>query len=139
MERWYIDTITRDMNIERALIARGRTFWFDYVQTGEEPPPDGSKAAARALLGLHPRSDKPIVKATGDVEEHAVVLRDAVREAARAKANVRAAQNQIKAAIGDNAGIDTTIGVVTWKANKGGSRVFRAPRAWRNGEEEDNG
>ena len=117
-------TYHRDMSLEQRIIAIGREFW-EGVQSGIPPDPDASESAKKALVGLYPEDQGEIIAVTnGDLGQWIEQLRVSKDAEKKAIVDKREAENHIKKAIGDNAGIETASGDrFTWKKNKDGKKV----------------
>ncbi len=119
-------TYHRDISLEQRIIAIGRKFW-EGVQNGIPPDPDASESAKKALVGLYPEDQGEIIAVTnGDLGQWIEQLRVSKDAEKKSVIDKREAENHIKKAIGDNAGIETASGdKFTWKKNKDGKKVHR--------------
>jgi len=107
-----------DADIAKALRDIGRAFW-KHVEDGTEPPVDSLSATSDFLLRRFPKNDEVLRDAT---EEEAEWIRQIL--AVRAEIKVLDAcetefGNQLRKAIGENAGIISSCGKATWKAPNG--------------------
>lgn len=126
--RFAIYTIHREPVIARALLERGRAFWFDYVLRRVIPPIDASEATAEFLKRRFPRERDE------DLEEMPLALIPWIGELREAKAlreeadaRIKLATNVLRAAIADRAGyVDPTVGKVTWKTNESAGVDWKA-------------
>jgi putative phage-type endonuclease len=115
--RWQ-DRLRNDEFIAK-MIAAEQEFWFR-VQHKVPPPPDDSVSSARALALLYPKEERDTILLDGP-NAQALIDADAARQAAatvskRCEAEQLAAENTIKAAIGDHAYAFLTNGVrYSWK------------------------
>lgn len=117
-------SVAYDAELAAALVERGRQFWFGHVEA-QVPPAAGSEKAVREWLRLrYPRDEREIRAAT---EEEIAALEDLRLARAAfdaAEAAKEAAELRVKNAIGDCAGLDAgSLGRVTWKKNKDGSKT----------------
>ena len=114
-----IYSLARDRELEDALLEAGRRFWHDNVMTGEPPAPRDSDEFARVLSAKYPaETTATLVDAEGDIVRVAFALRTVRDEIKRLEAEELALENEIKAAIGENAGVCGRFGKITWKATK---------------------
>lgn len=100
-------TIERDREIEQELIDAERDVWERYI-AGDETPTDITKADPKGK----PR------EATPKEETMVQALKQSWLERKRAEISVDMITDQIKDQIGEDAGIKTSVGTVTWKKNK---------------------
>jgi len=107
--------LARDADKETGIITAAKKFWTENVQAGMPPPPDSSEAATKRLALLYPDVKGEIIGGDADVESWAFKLRERKAALKQAEADVRDAENQIKAAIGDHAGVKGVWGMATWK------------------------
>lgn len=153
--------VERDLALERIILTRIRAFWETYILTKTPPSMVGSRDVGDFLARRYPEDRRPLAVA----DEHQVgliaQLKLATQCAAVATRYEEWAKNQVKDAIGDQAGliIEGTKQKVTWKVAKGrkttrwkalcefleatpeqiaeftyrsdGSRRFLRPRAWK--------
>lgn len=114
-----IYSVARDRELEDALIEAGRKFWTENVLAGEPPSPRDSDEYARVLSAKYPFDRiADLVEADADTAFAARELRrvrDQIKALEAVELNI---QNDIKAAIGDHAGIVGDFGKITWKATK---------------------
>lgn len=114
-----IYSVARDRELEDALIEAGRKFWHENVLAGEPPAPRDSDEYARVLTAKYPFDRiADLVVAEPDTEFAAACLREIRETIKELEADEREAENEIKAAIGDHAGIVGDFGKITWKATK---------------------
>lgn len=107
-------------------VARCGAFW-QAVQRGEEPAPDGSAGALAALQAMHPQDDRDIIVALDD-EADLLIDYAGLDDQYRAASAERETQRQlIMQMIGEHEGIETADRAyrATWKADKNGTRTFR--------------
>lgn len=125
-QRMVWQDIERDEQLVRKIVARGSEFWAR-VQSGEPPSPDGSASAKRALAGLYPEDDGATVELPDELDP---VVEELLELKARGKdieARITAAENRIKAAIGDaQRGVLPSGMAVSWKLQHRDEHVVKA-------------
>ena len=115
-----------DAEIAAGLIEAGRDFWFSHVLADIPPALDGSEGAHRFLAEKFSRHSDVMLEASREVENHVRALakvRDQIKDAEFIKSGLEA---QIKAAIGEAAGIQGGGWKATWKAPKSGAVSLKA-------------
>jgi putative phage-type endonuclease len=114
--------VERDDELIETMIL-GATAFMQSVWDKVPPPVDGSEAYARFIGRRYPWAiDRPVV-ADADQEQKAARLRQ-VREQEYALAEVRAKlENEIRLAIGEHSGMQTTQGLISWRQSKAASVV----------------
>lgn len=117
--------VSYDPALAKALEDAARAFWFGNVLPRVSPAVDGSEGAKRMLMALYPKSQKKVMRADAEVAAWMAKLAQAtVAEDENERAKL-AAQNAIKAAMGD---ADELIGEdfkATWRTTKAGTRPFK--------------
>jgi len=113
----------RDADFGGTLRELAERFWRDHVLKKAPPAPDGSEAARVALCKLYPKDTRPMLPATPDLAELYANLHAARASSDLAEGIKRSAENAIKAAIGDAAGIEGDGWRVTYKAAKDSQKV----------------
>lgn len=119
------------------MLAAAEVFW-GYVTRREPPPVDGTEASREALRSIYPEESGAEVQLDGDLITIADLLESVKIELRKLECDQLAAENRIKAAMGDAARASLPDGrFFTWvtqsrkehtvKASK--SRVFRAHKA----------
>lgn len=104
-----------DAELQDSLIHQAERFWRDHVEKRVPPPIDGSEHWTSFLKARFPRDERPLLPATDEARELLIQLA-AYREAlTEAEEQEKQCANQLKALIGDAAGIE---GVATWRATK---------------------
>lgn len=114
--RWF--RLEFDNDIASALMERGHDFWTNNVLKGIAPPVDGSESWTRHLKSKFAKHSEELREASPEEAGMIHDLRyvgDMVKGFEKDKALV---QNQLKAAIGETAGIVGPTGKVTWKQTK---------------------
>lgn len=119
--RWFV--LRRDDDIANSLFDAGHDFWFNYVQTGQEPPVDGSKAAHRYLAARYKAHSQVLLKPTPEQIELGRQLRGVKNQIAEMEFAASGLEAQLKAQIGESAGL---VGVATWKAPRAGYVAWKA-------------
>ena len=111
--------IDRDEALIKKIIHHGEAFWRR-VLDNDPPPPDGSEATSKALKRLHPQDDGQIVELPAVLRPTMEQLFDLKADAKTLAGQIRAAENSIKAALGDHqAGCFAGGGpTVTWKTSE---------------------
>lgn len=110
--------LAADPALAGMLLDIGRAFWRT-VERGEAPAVDASETWRRHLEARFPRAGAEMVAATRDHDEIAARLADARGRKAAAEADEERAANELRAAIGDAAGIAGEGWKATWKPAKG--------------------
>lgn len=110
--------IERDDELIGQIIDGGAAFWR-LVEAGTPPEIDGSEAYSVYLAERYPFSREDYRQADAEAERNVAALRDVratLRELEQREATL---SNLIKAAIGENAGLATSLGRLTWKPQRG--------------------
>lgn len=113
---------------EKGVIARCRHFWFENVQKGIPPEPDGSPSAQAAIASMYPRVEADVVLAVSSEEIDALEdYQGALMDKRLAERNEAGARQALELLIGDREGMEhPDIGTVMWKAGKGGKRRWNS-------------
>ena len=113
---------------ERGVIARCRRFWFENVQKGIPPEPDGSPSASAAIAAMYPDADLDVKFAMSGSEQDALEdYRGALADKKLAEQAEAEARQKLEMLIGDAEGIEhPEIGTVLWKAGKSGKRRWNS-------------
>lgn len=123
-DRFDIFTVPFSSEMFEGLYEIAERFWFDHVEPGIPPPPDATERYAAILAQVHPSElNGAYVEASAEVAE--TVRRWGTYKAA-AKLIGRAIQIErgaILAAIGDNLGLGTPLGALTWKKTRDGEII----------------
>lgn len=123
-----IITVDRDPEFGAMLIEGARDFWR-YVENDEPPPVDGSEGWRRYLTAKFPKVEKQeLDPANDDVDRYALESLRHRERIAEAEADQEAADNNLRALIGDRAGYLGSDYIVTWNADKNGKRTLRVKR-----------
>lgn len=112
-------TVKRDLELEQKIVNVGREFWEKHVLPGIPPDIDGSKAAKTYLAARYPRHHTDALLPPS-VESNEWAERLKLADVALAKASdiYVAAENHLKAIIGEAAGIQGPDYRITWKASR---------------------
>lgn len=114
-----IYSVARDLELEAALLEAARRFWNENVLAGEPPAPRDSDEFARVLSAKYPaETTATLTDADDEIERVALALKTVREEMKRLEAEELALENEIKSAIGENAGVCGRFGRITWKATK---------------------
>lgn len=111
--------IKRDLELEGRLVAAAEKFWRDHVLPKRPPPADATSAYGEFLKERYPTSSKPLLLSNPMAEQYAAELRAAKALAAAATEREKAAENALKALIGEAEGIAGSDWKITWKSTKG--------------------
>lgn len=118
-------TLERDPEIEDALLAQCRRFWFDHVVAGVEPELGASDATREYLRQRFPRHSDLVLKAheRPGAENLLRTLATARAEKKHFETECERLENQLKLLIGDAAGIEGKAGRVSWRLTADGEEV----------------
>jgi putative phage-type endonuclease len=112
-----------DAEITATIKTESEAWWKRHVINGECPPIDGSKSTSDYLARRFAKNTDVILMSTPELDHIAVSLRE-VRKSLKDQETIKDAyQNQLKAAIGEAAGISGDWGKVSWKRTKDGAKV----------------
>ena len=113
----------RDLELENMILERAKEFWQTYIVGDKEPPPDSSKSYGEYLGKKYPRNVMPMLVAdtlqTGYVEK----LIDVRGRLKILEEDERYLENLIKSDLGENEGLLSDAGKITWKATKDTEKV----------------
>lgn len=117
--------LSKDSDFIEHAVQAARDFWT-HVESGTEPPIDGSAAAKHYLRVKFPT--ERVVDALPVYDDAATLalfqeLRLVHADAKRAEERQAALENQVKLLIGDRPGILTPLGRATWKKTKDSTRI----------------
>ena len=110
----------RDRELESMLIEEVDLFWRKHVLTGEPPPPDGTERYSKYLAGRFKTHTDQLVMSTPEVELAVQALVAVKRDLKRLEKDKELAAQVIKRHIGENIGVRTALGPVTWKSQPSG-------------------
>jgi putative phage-type endonuclease len=107
-------TVRRDPELERTILEKMEAWWEAHVVKRVPPPVDGTEAWGDYLKRKFTASTGLTVKATAEVHDAAVALFERKAALKELEREVAAAENAIKAAIGDNIRIEGPTWHATW-------------------------
>lgn len=116
-------TLNRDESFEASLVEQLLAWWQRHVVEGERPPITGADSAREWLHRRFPRDTKPLIPADPVAEAFAASLLMARQTMRDAEAVRDESENNLKAIIGEAAGIQGDGWKVSWKATKDRERV----------------
>jgi predicted phage-related endonuclease len=116
--------IHRNEALQTAMVARCEDFWFKYVVTGHEPPPDASEGCREVLKRLYPHSQAEPVQADHAMEELAERLRAARKAADEAARERTLYENQLRAILKDARGAHGKGWRIRYAEQSNGKRPF---------------
>lgn len=114
-----IYTIHRDPNFGAALVAKCGEWWQHHVAEGNAPSLDGSHGAAAWILAQNPHPRAPLRQAQPHEEALLAEYQEALTAEKAAIERRETLEVHVKAAVGENEGIDSAVGRVTWLYQKG--------------------
>lgn len=125
-QRTIVHRIERDEKLIDDLLAIGAEFW-GWVETGTQPPLDGSHATGDLLDRIHAKpTRKDVIADAAEVEKWLAVRRTAHEQMAAAEAAATEADNHLKALAGDGTDVyirgelaytwRPRLGQISWKA-----------------------
>jgi len=91
-----------------------------YILTGEPPPPDGKASYSGYLKQRFKSHGAELVASSDEVDIATEALIAIKRDEKRLEDDRKLAEQVIKTAIGENAGVRTAHGIVTWKSQRSG-------------------
>jgi len=115
--------VPRDDELGAALVEAGERFWVDHVLADKPPAVDGSDSCKNWLARQFPRERGALVKASDEVDKMVNLLKRVRIELSNAEKDKAELENQIKAIIGDAAGLEGDGWRITWKARKPTTKV----------------
>lgn len=98
-------------------------FYTKHVLPRVPPPPDGTDSYTKWLTRKYPQSTDVWLAGSPETDAHAMRYGELKRQFEELEVKLEAEKNYLKAAIGDAAGIKSTLYNITWKATKPISRV----------------
>lgn len=113
-------TLLRDTELEAMLLDAAERFWTSHVLADIPPEPDGSDSYRSYLSGRYDKHSDYIIGASDEVELAVESLIAIKRDQKRLEDEREMAEQVIKVAIGDNEGVQTSLGKVTWKSRPSG-------------------
>ena len=118
--------IAANPEIQTMLLDGAYRFWRDHVLPGKPPPIDGSESAKQFLSRQHRHHRPEMIEASIDDLPLLVEAREAAAANDIASERHELARNKLRERIGDARGIKSSIGNVSWAANRHGTRSLRA-------------
>lgn len=128
LEKWYIavliggnkfvwKTIERNEDDIQAILKMEKSFWA-MVQNDIEPPVDGSASCAAELLSRYPGGKTEPVQLDNLMQGKAAELMELKAQEKGLKLEIAKAENEIKAALGDNEAAYAGKFFISWKSAK---------------------
>ena len=118
-QRSRVVEIPRDQSLIDDLYSLAAAFW-DRVQSGIAPEPDGSESARRTIARLHPVDDGTTLPATSDLVELVDLYRSAKVTAKAAEDAEKGIGNALRAVLRDASGIE---GLCTYRKSADSTRT----------------
>jgi putative phage-type endonuclease len=113
----------RDMELENMILERAREFWQTYIVGDKEPPPDSSRSYGEYLVKKYPSNVMPMLAASEqDDNDIGCLLALRVRKK-EIEEEETLFENIVKGRIGENDGIQSHLGKITWKKTKDSEKV----------------
>lgn len=119
--------VRADADLLAHLIEQERQFWLDHV-VADVAPTEGANPESRIRWARvqHPVDELPMLVADSeDVLARIGALAVAKRACETADASYEAAKADVVELIGQHQGIETSLGTVTYRATRAGTRVFK--------------
>lgn len=113
----------RDLELENMILERAREFWQTYIVGNQEPPPDASRSYGEYLVKKYPKNVMPMLQADPRDDENIENLIEIRRRKAEIEEQEKLFENIVKAKIGENDGILSGFGKITWKATKDTEKI----------------
>lgn len=107
--------VHRNEEIEATIISTATEWWERYIIEGVQPPPDGTEAYSDHLSKKLRQQSERLVSATDEATEWAAILRDTDAKLKVLATVKEEAQQYLKEAIADAAGIEGPGFRATWK------------------------
>lgn len=118
-----IHPIQADVELQGWMLDDAEAWWQRHMVNGEMPPLDASAGCRHHLKGKW-KQRQPLREATAVEAQLMAELRAARLASDAAKDAYDVARRRVEAAIQDAAGLQSPLGVVTWKPRADGVRVF---------------
>lgn len=114
-----------DAEMQRWMLGAAKAWWSAHCGGVPTPPPLDASAGARVYLRKRfPSSTGEIRQATPPEEVLLLGLREAEAAQKATEGPCDTARRRVEEAIGSDAGLESSAGVVTWKSDAKGSRRF---------------
>lgn len=97
--------VSRDAEIESAILDEAGRFWVDHVVSGDPPAPGGTARSAEIIASLFPRAGQIMRPATEEEAGLMAALRAASARRKTAALEEEAAKQAVQLAIGDDLGL----------------------------------
>lgn len=118
-----IYTVTRNRALEVAVINRLLEWWHTHIVDGVRPDITGADSTAEILARRFPRESAPVLDADAGMERWLLHLEKARDDLAVAEDRKAEAENNLKALIGEAAGVKGVRSSVSWRATRGSRRM----------------
>ena len=119
-----IYTIERDEYLIAELRKKAIEWWNTYILADCPPPLSGDKPDVQWVKDQYPSSVESVIHAPPIIDDYAIQLSE-IKEAYNALGSEKSRlENEIKNYMKEAAVLETTIGQITWKSSKSGSRTF---------------
>lgn len=126
-----------DVELQNWMLDGVKTWWAAHCGPSPTPPPLDDSAGARVYLKQRfPASKGEVRTATPSEEVLLLALQEAEAAQKAAEDPYDTARRRVEEAIGDDTGLVSPIGVVTWKSDAKGSRRFL--KQWKRSTERRN-
>jgi putative phage-type endonuclease len=130
-QEFRIYTIKRDENVQAGLVDRAMQFWCDHIVTKTPPSLDSSEASEAYLKKLFPaHTTETLAIATPNINDAMWNLHEEKKNLKAAEETVATLENQIKAYIGESAGVAGEKIQATWKASKDSEVIDWKEMSW---------
>lgn len=127
--RWY--KIKRNREDEAHLVGTLGRFWTDYVATDTPPTIDDTPACRSYMDSMYSEDDGTLLPEKEEINKIVLDLLSAYDNVESAESNRELLRNRLRDAIGKAAGVQTCLGVFTYKATRNGQMRLNAPKGWR--------
>jgi putative phage-type endonuclease len=117
--------IERDQELINTLRDKAFKWWMTYIEADNPPPISGMQADTDWVKSSYPQSYEEELNATPDIDDLCEQLREVkagLRSIEERKSQI---ENDIKLYMETAGTLQSTVGTVTWRTNKAGSRVFK--------------
>lgn len=121
--------IQRDRELGAMLLTEVEEFRRRYILTGDPPPPDGKASYSDYIKRRFKLHSAELVDSSDEVDVATEALLAIKRDQKRLEGERDLAEQVVKTAIGENAGVRTAHGVVTWKSQRSGKYREKEMRA----------
>lgn len=118
-----IYTVERDKELSDMIVDMDQRFWTDHVMAQVPPEIDGSPAAKAYLDRTYKTHSDQIRKATPEEQQVMADYKAALSEMEKWEVRGKMLENRIRAAIGNDMGLTSDLGKITWKEQAGARRL----------------